>query len=155
MEPVTIRIVKVGDLPAIRALCEQWQVEKITRNYRADTEPELTLRLDDFFLVAELGGQVIAFIIAQIKPIAGDDIADGAFESGPQRYLEVQDLYVQQQHRNRGVGSALVAEMCSRAASRGVRCSMVYSANDDYVRTARFYEKCGFRMWHIFMTRET
>lgn len=31
--------------------------------------------------------------------------------------------------------------------------SMVYSANADYARTARFYERCGYRMWHIFMTQ--
>ena len=30
---------------------------------------------------------------------------------------------------------------------------MVYSGNRDDQRIARFYERCGYRMWHIFMTR--
>lgn len=39
------------------------------------------------------------------------------------------------------------------AAKQGVAGSLVYSANRDYVHIARFYEKLGYRMWHIHMTR--
>jgi ribosomal protein S18 acetylase RimI-like enzyme len=151
---MTIRVALPADLPAVASMCQRWQSENNTRNYRAEQVAELTLRLGEFFLLGELAGEIVAFIIAQVKPVAGDDIADGAFQTLPEKYLEVQDLYVLPEHRNRGMGSAMVGDLYVRAKARGLTCSMVYSANLDYVRAARFYEKCGFRMWHIFLTRE-
>lgn len=55
--------------------------------------------------------------------------------------------------RGRGIGTALVQRAVAAAKERGVIRSMVYSGNADYLGTARFYEKCGFKMWQILMTQ--
>jgi GNAT superfamily N-acetyltransferase len=68
-------------------------------------------------------------------------------------YLEIQDLYLLPDHRDRGLGTKLVNTLLGIGRENGLQRSLVYSANRDYVRTALFYEKLGFRMWHIFLTR--
>ena len=40
-----------------------------------------------------------------------------------------------------------------KAQDAGIARSLVYSGNRDYIRIARFYEKCGYKMWHILMRR--
>jgi GNAT superfamily N-acetyltransferase len=153
MIPMITRACLLDDLDAIAAMCQLWQAEDITRNYRADSVPELRSRISEFFLVAELDGRLVGFLIAQPKPTGGDEI-DGAFIDPQSHYLDIQDLYVLPDIRGRGVGSALMRAVVTHAKARNLRCSMVYSANKDYAQTARFYEKCGYKMWHIFMTRE-
>ncbi len=62
-------------------------------------------------------------------------------------------MYVAVRHRGKGVGMMLMRKLLEVAGGRGVEDSLVYSSNRDYVRTARFYEKLGYEMWHIHMTR--
>jgi len=40
------------------------------------------------------------------------------------------------------------------ARDDGLEHAVVYFANRDYIRTARFYEQSGFSMWRNFMTRD-
>ncbi len=150
--PVTVRCAAAGDLPEIAGLCEQWAAERITRGYRADTAADLAGRLGECFLVAEKGGRVVGFVIAQIRPTAGNEFVEGVLDDKP-AYLEVQDLYVKADLRGRGIGTALMRHLLAVAEARNVDGSLVYSANRDYVRTARFYEGLGYSMWHIHMTR--
>jgi GNAT superfamily N-acetyltransferase len=152
--PPNIRTCAPADLPAVAELCRRWQAEDITRNYHADRIDQLAARMGESFLVAEADGRIVGFVIAQVKPTANNESVEGAFPAGEPLYLEVQDLYVAADRRGRGVGSGLMAAALARAAAAGVRSSLVYSANKAYARTARFYERCGYRMWHITMTRQ-
>ena len=97
---------------------------------------------------------MVGIVCAERQTIAfmQSEIGRAAFPSG-QDYLEVQELYVLPEYRNRGIGTRLVREVLSRGRANGLDKSMVYSSNPDYVRTAPFYERCGYRMWHIFMTQ--
>ena len=151
-EPVAIRPAMPADLPAVVALCRHWAAEKLTRNYRADTVEELHKRLGECFLVAEQAGQVMGFVIGEIKSTAGDEFVEGVLDDAP-AYLEVQDLYVAPKCRQRGIGKALMRGVLESASQRGVNNSLVYSGNRDYARIAHFYEELGYEMWHIHMTR--
>jgi len=148
----TIREAQVSDLIAVAQLCKSWEAEETTRNYRADTAAGLRKRLGECFLVAESAGEVIGFVIGEVKATKGNEFVKGVLDDQPS-YLEVQDLYVAQPHRDGGIGTALAKELLARAAKRGVRNSLVYSANRDYRRTGEFYEKLGYEMWHVHMTR--
>jgi ribosomal protein S18 acetylase RimI-like enzyme len=150
--PYTIREALCGDLPSVADLCRQWAAENLTRGYRADSEEELAPRLGDCFLVAAAVGRIVGFVIGQIKPTKDNEFVEGVLDDRPS-YLEVQDLYVAQGLRSRGIGTRLLTELLARAKKAGVGNSLVYSANRDYRRTAAFYEKVGFEMWHIHMTR--
>lgn len=88
------------------------------------------------------------------NPLPSDNLADRMSE-----YFLVAEKntkpvgMVLAEYRNKGIGGSLVAAVLDRARKNGIERSMVYSANADYKRTARFYEHCGFKMWHIFMTQ--
>jgi len=147
-----IRQATETDLPGVAALCLQWAAEGLTRNYRADTVDELRKRLGECCLVAEVDGQVIGFVIGELRSTAGNEFVEGVLDDAA-AYLEVQDLYVAPGHRGRGVGTLLMRHLLQIADNRGISGSLVYSANRDYARTARFYESLGYDMWHIHMTR--
>lgn len=147
-----VRQATEADLPSVAALCLRWAAEGMTRNYRADTVDELRKRLGECCLVAELDGQVIGFVIGELRSTAGNEFVEGVLDDAAV-YLEVQDLYVASDHRGRGVGTQLMRRLLQIANDRGVSGSLVYSANRDYARTARFYESLGYDMWHIHMTR--
>ena len=148
---VTIRPCVEGDLPTATAFLRQLYAAR-PADARLD---ELPGRLSAFALVAEsAAGEVVGLLLAEERATRNlrDEMGRDAFPDDTQ-YLEVQDLFVATAHRGQGIGTALVRAALDRAAAAGVRRSMVYSANADYARIARFYERCGFRMWHIFMTR--
>ncbi len=149
---LTIRSAETADLPAVLDLLDRWAKEGITRGLCPDGRSELQARLSDIFLVATRADEIVGFAIGQIRSTANNEFVEGVLDDQPQ-YLELQDLYVVPFCRGRGVGTALAETLLARAAESGVANSLVYSANRDYVRTARFYEKLGYQMWHIHMTR--
>ncbi len=152
-EDFRIREATIDDLPAIAELCQQWEAESITRNYRADPVEKLRDRLGRCFLVAESADCMMGFVIGEVRATKGNECVEGVLDDKPS-YLEVQDIYVAVNCRCRGIGTALMKELLGRAARDNAGGSLVYSANRDYVRTAKFYEKLGYEMWHIHMTRK-
>ena len=148
-----IRAALPTDLPRLLELSGQWADERITRNYGADTADDLNRRLGECSLVAEVGGQVVGFVLGQIKSTKGDELVEGVLDDRPD-YLEVQNLYVTSEHRGRGISTKLMEQVIFRSAEIDATNSLVYSANRDYISTARFYEKLGYQMWHIHMTRK-
>ena len=149
MKP-TIRTCRSGDL---------LHIERLYADLHGGCAPQaeeqpLGERLGEFFLVAEENGRVIGFVIAARGPVdvIGREMAHDAFP-GEAGYLEVQDIYVAPERRNCGIGSSLLATVLRRGAARGLNRSMVYSTNEDYARIGRFYERCGYRVHHLFMKR--
>ena len=148
--PAAIRQCTVSDLPAVSVFLAALYRDR-PRDLHLD---ELPARLSEFSLVAERNGEVVGLVIAEKRVTQNlrDEIGRDAFPED-EIYLEIQDLFVSERQRGDGIGSALVQAVLERARAAGVRRSLVYSANQDYARIARFYERCGFRMWHIFMTQ--
>jgi GNAT superfamily N-acetyltransferase len=150
---MVIRPAKLIDLASVAALSVQWSAQQITRGYRPDTPEALRARIGDYFLVADLGGRVVGYVIGEVRATAGNEFVENVLDDRPE-YLEVQDLYVDVEHRGHGIGTKLMRAVLAAAEHRGVAGSLVYSANRDYLRTARFYERLGYDMWHIHMTRK-
>ena len=121
--------------------------------FSPDEEP-LYSRLSEFFLIAEVNGQTVGFVIGGRGPVdaIGKEMADEAFP-GEEAYLEIQDLYVSPSFRNRGIGSLLMRTVIQRGLEAGLTRSMVYTNNPDYARIGRFYERFGYKIDHLFMTR--
>jgi GNAT superfamily N-acetyltransferase len=69
-------------------------------------------------------------------------------------YLEIQELYVKETVRGNKIGEKLISTVVALAKANGIRKAMVYSGNEDYVKISHFYEKSGFKMWQIFMTKD-
>lgn len=149
MDSLRIRECRGEDLPEVQPLFDDLYADE------EHHEPEpLANRMSEFFLVAVEDGCVMGFVLAERRRSDNltDEMGKDAFPNDSE-YLEVQDLYVMPSARGRGVGSKLMKTLLARARDQGLSRSMVYSANADYARTARFYERFGYRMWHIFMTQ--
>ena len=144
-----IRKCRPSDLPDVQPLFDDLYSEQ--EHHEQQTLAE---RMSEFFLVAEEGGHIIGFAVGQRREAVNlkDEMGKDAFPNDSE-YLEVQDLYVVPDRRGRGLGTKLMKALLDRARQRGLNRSMVYSANADYARIAHFYEKLGYRMWHIFMTK--
>ena len=150
MSDVSIRQCTSGDFPEVVGL-----YGRLFTDY-GDPVPDegLEARFGEYLLVAELDGEIVGFLCAEKQTIAfmKSEIGRAAFPDD-EDYLELQELYVVPEHRGQEIGTQLVRTVLEKGRSNGLERSMVYSNMPDYVRTARFYERCGYKMWHIFMTQ--
>ncbi len=99
-----------------------------------------------YFFVGEHEDVVIAYAAGVVK--VGKN---AIFKSEGERFLDVHEAFVHIDHRENGVGARLVEALLSRAESAGISRSMVGSNNIDWLRTYRFYERHGYRMFSIQM----
>jgi ribosomal protein S18 acetylase RimI-like enzyme len=147
-----IRPATEEDLPAVMGffeelarLQESWRVftprsnirDEMRRRYRADlADPDALL------VVAEQNGQVVGMAVAHLhKPSTfSDELA-----------VELGSVYVQPEHRGRGVAAALTAEVARFARERGVgRITLKTFAQNEEALLA--WERLGFEPRTIQMT---
>lgn len=87
----------------------------------------------DTLLVAELGGEPIGFASLRLLPQIENDLP----------HAELSDIYVQEAHRRRGIGRALLAHAEGLARERGCwRMFLITGFDNDGART--FYRAAGF-----------
>ncbi len=144
-----IRTCRSEDLSDVQAL----YLELPGGQVKSDEEP-LSSRLSEFFLIGEVDKQIVGFVIGAKGPVdlIGQEMARESFP-GDEAYLEIQDLYVTPSFRNQGIGSLLIRAMVQRGLEAGLTRSMVYTNNTDYSRIGRFYERFGYKINHLFMSR--
>lgn len=150
MSEMVVRECRQEDLPqAYQLYC------KLYTDY-GDPVPDegIEERMGEYLLVAEVESKIVGVVVAEKQTIAfmKSEIGRAAFPDD-EDYLEVQELYVLSEYRNQGIGRKLMKTVLEQGRRNGLQRSMVYSSNEDYMRTARFYESCGYKMWHIFMTQ--
>ena len=136
---VTIRPATVDDVPTVAALIRALSVyEKLEHEVKMT---EAKLRESMFgprpyaeAIIAEDGGEPIGFALFFHNY--------STFLAQPGLYLE--DLYVHESHRGKGVGKALLAELAKIAVARN--CGRLEWAVLDWnVDAIGFYEKLGAR----------
>ena len=144
-----VRPAGTDDVRAVVGLSKLWADEGCTIGYVALMEGDKHLRswLDGgYYFVGEHEGAVIAYVAGVVK--VGKN---AIFEPEGERYLDVHEVFVHIDHREKGVGDRLMEAMLSRSESEGINRSMVGSNNVDWLRTYRFYERYGYRMFSIQM----
>jgi len=146
--PCLVRPCQPADLPAVAALYRDWEAEQITRGLGADPIEGLATRLGPYWFVAERAGQVVGFVGGEARESEGLAVIPAG-----QRYLEVEDLYVRADLRERGLGGRLLDRALREAVERGVERALVYSSNRAWARTVAFYRRHGFEMWFVRMVR--
>ena len=152
-----IRPARPDDLAAVVALTEQWAQEPTTTgNYQFNSVEQLRQWLGPYFLVAEMVAQeeplssIVGFLVARVGEHDDGDMISQVAQEG-ETYLTLGQLYVHPDHRQRGIGSLLVAGLRSAAQEQGISCIEVLSMNVDWPRTIGFYERQGFRRWYFTM----
>ncbi|XP_023943650.2 thialysine N-epsilon-acetyltransferase-like [Bicyclus anynana] len=138
-DAVSVRAMRRDDMPAVhRMIHELAAFEGMPRG------PQLSVRdlIEDGFesspswffgLVAERRGAV-----------AGYALCSRAYSSWTRRAFYVEDLYVAPEQRARGVGGALMRELCQMALAAGVH-RVDWHVLADNAGALRFYARLGAR----------
>lgn len=142
-----VRPAEARDRQAVLDLSRLWAEEGCTTGYVPCTAEHLEPWLaGGYFFVAEFEGGLIAYA-AGIEKLGKGAI----FKPEGEQYLNVDEVFVRADHRDKGVGTRLMRVLLDRAKSNGVLRSMVGSNNVDWLSTFQFYERHGYRMFAIQM----
>jgi ribosomal protein S18 acetylase RimI-like enzyme len=115
--------------------------ERVMRRFLAD----LAGSSHSFLFVAENGGRTVGFISGELR--------EGSPTFQAKTWASVDDVFVEPDHRNLGVGRALlgcVKEWAKKRGADGVSLQ-VAAANE---RGRKFYEELGFREVSVYEVLE-
>lgn len=146
MNDLMIRECCVADLDRIVSLQQLWETEDITYGYIPAAKSTLEEKIGEYFHVAELNNEIIGYIYGSVN--VAENIA--VFNDG-HAYLEVEDIYISQNHRDSGIGSLLLDRLTSRAKKNGIERSMIYSSTKNIDDVMKFYRKHDYKTWYIQM----
>ena len=115
--------------------------ERVMRRFLAD----LAGSSHAFLFLAVIGDQTVGFISGELR--------EGSPAFRPKTWASVDDVFVEPDHRNLGVGRALLESVKSWARERGADgvSLQVAAANE---RGRKFYEGLGFREISIYEVLE-
>ena len=115
--------------------------EKTMRRFLAD----LASSGHSFLFVAVADGRVVGFISGELR--------EGSPTFLPKTWASVDDVFVEPDHRNRGMGRALLQSVGEWARQRGASgiSLQVAAAN---ARARKFYEELGFREISVYEVLE-
>ena len=136
------------DVATVHELMVQWEREGTTIGHTAPDEAYLRGFLGECFLVARDAGHHVGFVCARIMDNPGHAAMPTA-----RRLLQVEELFVRPEARQRGIGSALVRAALQWGRERGLVAFHVFTATRDTDRVLRFYRRHGFQPWGIQMYR--
>ena len=139
---VTLREAGAGDVERVTTAVESLLVELGGRTpTRAEMEAEVQALLDDpqggSVLIAEADGDIVGVLTASWQRAI----------HVPGVYATVQDLWVDEAWRSRGVGAELVEAIASQARTRGVSRLEVGLPRETFAAiasTESFYRRNGF-----------
>ena len=134
------------DVAPVHELMVQWEQEGTTIGYTASDEAYLRGFLSECFLVARDAGRIVGFVCARIVDNPGHAVMPTA-----RHLLQVEELFVRPEARQRGIGSALVRAALQWGRERSVAAFHVFTATRDTDRVLRFYRRHGFQPWGIQM----
>lgn len=115
--------------------------ERVMRRFLAD----LTASSHTFLFVAESGGQTVGFISGELR--------EGSPTFRQRTWASVDDVFVEPDSRNLGIGRALLQSVEAWAKERGANgiSLQVAAANR---RGRKFYEELGFREVSVYEVLE-
>ncbi len=115
--------------------------EKTMRRFLAD----LARNGYAFVFVAMVGERMVGFVSGELR--------EGSPTFLPRTWASVDDVFVHPEHRNRGIGRALIASVEGWARRKGADgvSLQVAAAN---ARGRRFYEELGFREVSVYEVLE-
>jgi ribosomal protein S18 acetylase RimI-like enzyme len=148
MEQIRIRPCTLHDIDAVIGLERQCEQEEIANGDFNPMSREAYLaileRFPAYFLVAESDGQVIGYIHASTDHERRVEVIPE-----PEPYVEIEDIYVQPDFRNRDIGGKLLEQVFEIAQQEGIQRFIVGTLSKETDKILRFYRSHGFIPWRI------
>ncbi len=147
MQQVSIRECTHQDLESIFQLDHLWDEEGVayvfTYGNREDFIADFE-RFQKYFLVAESNGQIIGYINGSVR-------VNEKVEVLPKQetYLEIENIYVRPEYRDRHVGGDLIEQLLAIAEQNGIKRFVVSTVTKDMDRILKFYRRYGFKPWYV------
>lgn len=145
---VFIRRATTDDAPSILQLQQAWSDEDIVWGFVPDKLDCIVEYVGGYCYVAEFENKLAGYAIGKIEPNA--NLAALPLN---QPCMEIVDLYVIPSLRSHGIGSQLVHTLLDAAAAEGVTTFRLFSGTKDTKRITSFYERHGFMVVGVEMTR--
>jgi ribosomal protein S18 acetylase RimI-like enzyme len=148
MKQVRIRACTPNDIEGVIALERLWEQEEIAYGDFNPMSREAYLsileRFPAYFLVAESDGQLVGYIHASVQ-------RDKRVEVMPthEPYVEIEDIYVQPDYRDREIAGALLERIFEIARQEGIEHFIVGTLSKETDRILKFYRSHGFTPWRI------
>jgi ribosomal protein S18 acetylase RimI-like enzyme len=152
MEQVRIRACTLNDIDGVVQLERHWEQEDIAYGdfnpMSRETFIGILERFPAYFLVAESHGQIVGYMNASLQRNKRVEVIP---EQGP--YVEIDNIYVQPDFRNRDIGGKLLERLFEVARQDGIQRFLVSTASKDTDKILKFYRRHGFTPWHIHLFR--
>jgi ribosomal protein S18 acetylase RimI-like enzyme len=147
MKKVLIRGCTHQDIEGIFELDKLWDEEGVAYFFTYGSRAEFVAdfeRFQEYFLVAESEGQIVGYI-------NGSVLVNEKVEVLPRQetYLEIENIYVRPEFRNRHVGGDLMEQLLATAERNGIKRFNVSTITKDMDRILRFYRRYGFKPWSV------
>jgi ribosomal protein S18 acetylase RimI-like enzyme len=148
MEQVHIRVCTANDIDGVIALERQWEQEQIAYGEFNPISREAYLLIlecfPEYFLVAESDRQLVGYAHASVQHTNPVEVIPAH-----EPYVEIEDIYVQPDFRDRDIGGALLEGLFAVARHKGIQRFIVGTLSKDTDRILKFYRSHGFIPWHI------
>ena len=128
-----IRSARKKDVPAIIKI----EIEEDKRNYylkKEDLIEDIKDKRNVVLIIAEENNEILGFVVGDISPVKRTE----GF---------VHSIMIKRRYRNKGAGTLLVREICSRLFKKGVR--KIYAMVEK--ETLPFYKNCRFKLTHKWL----
>ena len=142
---ITYRQFENCDAKAVATLQNQWADEGITFGFFADDENEILAYDKEYFYIALDGETVVGYVTGEVKNNGKDNYMNIFWANT--KYLQVNDLYIAPDYRNKNIGAELLNVVEQKAKNNKVKHIFLSSATMDAESVRRFYEKNGFKIW--------
>jgi ribosomal protein S18 acetylase RimI-like enzyme len=148
MEQVRVRACTHSDIDGVIALERQWAQEEIAYGdfnpMSREAYVAILERFPAYFLVAERDGQLVGYIHGSVhhnKPVE--------VIPAQEPYVEIEDIYVQPDFRDRDIGGALLERIFEVAGQQGIERFIVGTLSKETDKILKFYRSHGFTPWRI------
>jgi GNAT superfamily N-acetyltransferase len=149
MKNFHIRECASNDIDAIFLLEAEWEREGVSYQFIPVSRAEFTAgfeRFQMYHLVAEGDGVIIGYVNGSIRQ--GDKLPIIPEE---EPYLEVENIYVKSEFRNKEIGGSLLKRLLEVARENGIQRFFVSTVTRDIDKILNFYRGHSFKPWYVEM----
>ena len=149
MENIQIRECTYDDIDVIFLLEAEWEQEDVSYEFIPISRDDFIAQFELFkmyYLVAESDGDILGYVNGSVRQEGKQVIIP---EGIP--YLEVENIYVNSEFRNKDVGGMLLRRLMEIARQNEIQRFFVSTVTKDMEKILNFYRNHGFKPWYVEM----